>query len=68
MASNTFDHVAQKGHGQKIFQAMATKFSEKGADWITPVGLFAWAKMKYVGKIKFCIYFFSINFFFFNFF
>ena len=46
MASNTFDHVAQKGHGQKIFQAMATKFSEKGADWITPVGLFAWAKMK----------------------
>jgi hypothetical protein len=28
MASNTLDHVAQKGHGQKIGEAMATKFSE----------------------------------------
>ena len=31
MASNTLDHVAQKGHGQKIFEAMAIKFSENFA-------------------------------------
>ena len=29
MASNTIDHVAQKGHGQKIFEAMTNKFSKE---------------------------------------
>ena len=28
------------------FEKFHEKFHEKGADWITPVGLFAWAKMK----------------------
>ena len=31
MASNTIDHVAQQGHGQRKIEAMATKFSEKFA-------------------------------------
>ena len=31
MASNTLDHVAQNGHGQKVVEAMATKLSEKFA-------------------------------------
>ena len=31
MASNTIDHVAQKGHGQKTVEAMATKFSNNFA-------------------------------------
>ena len=31
MSSNTLHHVAQKGRGQKIVEATATKFSEKFA-------------------------------------
>ena len=31
MASNTIDHVAQKGFGQKTVEAMATKFSKNFA-------------------------------------
>ena len=45
--SNEYDRYYFNSFKIELLLFMHTKRSVKGADWNTPVGLFAWAKMKY---------------------
>ena len=41
-----FLFLPKMGLTKKLIMNYELLLSKKGADWITPVGLFAWAKMK----------------------